>query len=114
MANHRLYDAFVIRLGEAVSPNDTAFVNSLLSEAEDTIKDMTGRTELPIMLDSVVVLLSVIAYNKRGAEGESSRGEGGISRAFDDLPVNVRERLKNYPRKVGVVYAEGHDPTDAD
>lgn len=113
MANHRLYDDFVNRLGEAVAAADVSFVNSLLNEAEDFTKDKIGRDTIPNRLDSAVVLLSVIAYNKRGAEGESSRSEGGISRAFDDLPVTLRERFNNYPRKVGTVYARD-DNTDND
>jgi hypothetical protein len=113
MANHRLYDDFVNRLGEAVAAADVSFVNSLLNEAEDFTKDKIGRDTIPNRLDSAVVLLAVIAYNKRGAEGESSRSEGGISRAFDDLPVTLRERFNNYPRKVGTVYARD-DNTDND
>lgn len=113
MANHRLYDDFVKRLGESVAVGDVNFVNSLLNEAEDFTKDKIGRDTIPNRLDSAVVLLSVIAYNKRGAEGESSRSEGGISRAFDDLPVTLRERYNNYPRKVGVVYARDNN-TDND
>ena len=103
MADHRLYAEFAARLEGGVPAGKTAFVNSLLKEAEDTILDMIGRNELPMRLDSAVVELSVGAYNKSGAEGESSRTEGSISRAFDDLPVTIRERIKNYPRKVGTV-----------
>ena len=114
MANHRLYDDFVNRLGEAVKETDIPFVNSLLNEAEDFTKDKIGRDTIPNRLDSAVVLLSVIAYNKRGAEGESSRSEGGISRAFDDLPETLRERFNNYPRKVGTVYYARDNNTDND
>lgn len=109
MANHALYDDFVARLGEAVAETDTAFVNSILAEAADTISDMTGRDPLPDRLNSAVVLTAIAAYNKRGAEGESARSEGGISRSFVETLPEVMERLKNYPRKVGVVYASGHD-----
>lgn len=105
MADHRLYDSFSARLGESFPASDESFVNSLLSEAEDKILDITGRREVPPQLDSLVVKLAVIAYNKRGAEGEASRSEGGISRAFDDLPEDDKTRLRNYPRKVGVIHA---------
>lgn len=113
MANHRLYDDFVNRLGETVAAGDTAFVNALLNEAEDFTMDKIGRDTIPDRLDSAVVLLAVIAYNKRGAEGESNRSEGGISRAFDDLPVTIQQRFYNYPRKVGVVYANSDDTDNA-
>lgn len=105
MADHRLYVEFAARLGKDIPAGDNALVNSILGEAEDTVLDMIGRDELPERLDSAVVLLAVGAYNKCGAEGESSRAEGGISRAFDDLPEPIRKRIQNYPRKVGTVYA---------
>lgn len=76
----------------------------LLSDAEETILDIIGRDELPARLVSVLVELALIAYNKQGAEGESARGEGGISRSFvDGLPSELKSRLQNYPRKVGVI-----------
>lgn len=103
MADHRLYEKFVARLGETLPEADRAFVTALLSEAEDKVLDITGRDEIPLLLESLVVKLAVIAYNRRGSEGESSRSEGGISRAFEDLPADDKARLINYPRKVGVV-----------
>lgn len=102
---HRLYTDFVKRLGSTPGASDNDFIDSILAESEDTVLDMIGRDTLPERLDSAVVELSVIAYNMRGAEGEGSRSEGGISRAFDVLPPNFRERIKNYPRKVGVINA---------
>lgn len=101
--DHRLFTEFERRLGETVSNADKPFVNQCLSDYTDAVLDYIGRDELPARLDSVVVYLSVGAYNKRGAEGETSRSEGGISRAFDDLPPDIRKRLENYPKKVGVV-----------
>ncbi len=109
MANHRLYDKFVARFGETIPEGKESFVNSLISEAEDKVLDITGRNEVPVQLESLVVKLSVIAYNKAGAEGESSRSEGGISRAFDDLPEDDKARLINYPRKVGVIHAADNE-----
>lgn len=105
MADHRLYERFAARFGEDIPEGREGYINSLLCEAEDKILDITGRSEVPAQLDSLVVKLAVIAYNKTGSEGESSRSEGGISRAFDDLPEDDKARLVNYPRKVGTVYA---------
>lgn len=79
-------------------------ITALLSDAEDPVRDYIGREEVPARLISVQVQLAVIAYNKRGAEGESSRSEGGISQSFDGLPPELLARLKNYPRKAGVLY----------
>ena len=79
-------------------------ITALLSDAEDSVHDYIGRDVVPERLVSVQVQLAVIAYNKRGAEGESSRSEGGISQSFDGLPPELLARLKNYPRKAGVLY----------
>lgn len=79
-------------------------ITALLSDAEDSVRDYIGRDVVPARLISVQVQLAVIAYNKRGAEGESSRSEGGISQSFDGLPPELMARLKNYPRKAGVLY----------
>ncbi len=77
-----------------------------LEMAKDTILDYIGRDVLPDRLISAQVELAKIAYNKQGAEGETARNEGGISRSFiEDLPADIKGRLKNYPRKVGVIYA---------
>ncbi len=78
----------------------------LLQNAEDTILDIIGRDTLPPRLVSVQTELALIAYNREGAEGEAARNEGGISRSFvEDLPADMRRRLQNYPRKVGVINA---------
>lgn len=84
-----------------------ALIAALLSDAADAVCDYTGRGEVPARLVSVQVQLAVIAYNKRGAEGESSRSEGGVSQSFDGLPPELLARLKNYPRKAGVLYTTG-------
>ena len=105
--NHELYEDFVARLGESVPASDTAFVNSILNEAEDDISDYIGRRPLPEQLNSKVVKYAVEKYNQRGIEGESSRSEGGISRTIStDIPAWLKTYLdKNYPRKVGYVHA---------
>jgi hypothetical protein len=86
-------------------------ITALLSDAEDSVRDYIGREEVPARLISVQVQLAVIAYNKRGAEGESSRSEGGISQSFDGLPPELLARLKNYPRKAGVLYTADTEQT---
>lgn len=94
-----------IRLGISDEKQD-GLLTVLLFSAEDTILDVIGREELPARLVSVQVELAVIAYNRQGAEGETARSEGGISRSFVfDLPPDMQKRLQNYPRKVGVIRA---------
>lgn len=94
-----------IRLGISDTDKD-GLLAVLLDSAEDTILDVIGRDELPARLVSVQTELAVIAYNRQGAEGETARSEGGISRSFvSDLPPDMQKRLQNYPRKVGVIRA---------
>lgn len=94
-----------IRLGISDTDKD-GLLAVLLDSAEDTILDVIGRDELPARLVSVQTELAVIAYNRQGAEGETARSEGGVSRSFvSDLPPDMQKRLQNYPRKVGVIRA---------
>ena len=102
---HSLYAKFAARLGQEIKQSEEQYVDALLEEAVDKILDIIGRDELPARLESLAVKLAVIAYNMQGAEGESSRSEGGISRAFEVLPADDKARLSNYPRKVGTVHA---------
>lgn len=88
---------------------DEALCELLLSDAEDAVCDYIGRDTVPDRLVSVQVQLAVIAYNKRGAEGESSRSEGGISQSFDALPPDMLKRLRNYPRKAVVLYSADNE-----
>ena len=86
-------------------------ISALLSDSADAVCDYIGREAVPARLESVQVQLAVIAYNKRGAEGESSRSEGGISQSFDGLPPELLARLRNYPRKAGVLYTADTEQT---
>ncbi|MCM1335303.1 MAG: phage head-tail connector protein [Bacteroides sp.] len=99
-----------LRLGEDAKNTHTAALEALLQSAEETILDLIGRDVLPPRLISVQVELALILFNRQGAEGETSRSEGGIARAFlDGLPDEMKERLKSYPRKVRVIKSEDHD-----
>lgn len=94
-----------IRLGISDEKQD-GLLAVLLDSAEDTILDVIGRDEMPARLVSVQTELAIVAYNRQGAEGETARSEGGISRSFvSDLPSDMQKRLQNYPRKVGVIRA---------
>lgn len=91
---------------------DTGLLEILLSNAEDTVLDIIGRDSVPSRLESAVVQLALIAYNRQGAEGEASRSEGGMSASFlDDLPADMKRRLLNYPRKARVIRDEDDEAT---
>ena len=92
-----------------ISDGQDELISVLLGDAADAVCDFIGRDSVPERLVSVQVQLAVIAYNKRGAEGESSRSEGGISQSFDALPPDMLRRLKNYPRKAVVLYSADNE-----
>lgn len=98
-----LFERFQRRYGGLVPAADKPFVMQALDDAADFVCGYTNRKELMQILYSDVVELAVIAYNKRGAEGETSRSEGGISRSFEAVPEHIRAHLNAY-RKVGAVY----------
>ena len=92
----------------AILPAEISDVKSeyILQTAEDVILDEIGRDKLPERLVSAQVQLAVVIFNREGAEGESSRSAGSVSRNFiDGLPDEIRSRLKNYPRKAGTIHA---------
>ena len=87
-------------------------LNAFLEAAENTILDYIGRDILPERLYDVKAQLALIMYNRLGTEGESRRTEGEItSQYIDGLPAEIKGRLKNYPRKVGVMNAADTETT---
>ncbi len=87
-------------------------LNAFLEAAENTILDYIGRDILPERLYDVKAQLALIMYNRLGTEGESRRTEGEItSQYIDGLPAEIKGRLKNYPRKVGVINAADTETT---
>ncbi len=79
----------------------------LLDRAENTLLDYIGRDELPERLNDMVVQLAITMYNRLGNEGEEKRGEDDISVSFSELITDdMKQRLKNYPRKVGTINAD--------
>ena len=84
----------------------------LLSSAENMLLDYIGRDTLPPRLSDAVVQTALALYNRLGNEGEDKRTENDISVSFSDI-INddIRQRLKNYPRKVGTVNAAHTEKT---
>ena len=92
------------RLPDITDDTQNELLQDLLYDATDTVLDLIGRDVLPQRLESVVIALAVIAYERMGTEGSVSRSEGGISLSFvDGLPEDLKSRLTNYPRKARVM-----------
>ena len=76
----------------------------LLKNAENTLLDYIGRDTLPERLGDMKIQLALEMYNRLGNEGETKRTENDISVSFSSLITDdMKQRLKNYPRKVGAV-----------
>ena len=76
--------------------SDEALLSLLLEEAEEQILAYTGRTAMIPALEKTARDLAVIAYNRRGTEGESSRSGGGESYSFDSAPKAIYDVLDRY------------------
>lgn len=69
-------------------------LDEMLMHAADTVRALTGRTDIPEGLQGTQLRLAVICYNRLGTEGEHTRREGSLTLTFDSLPQDVRQVLK--------------------
>lgn len=67
-----------------------------LTDAEYFILGVTGQPSLPIGLEGAQVDIAVGAWGKRGAEGESSHSEGGVSVTYESLSPALQALLRAY------------------
>ena len=82
-------------LKKLTGESDEELLSILLKMSEETILTLTNRTTLPHSLITTQTKLAVIAYNRLGTEGETSRSEGGISSAFSDMPADILKSIKS-------------------
>lgn len=80
-------------LGEGVSDD---MLSLLLEDAEADVMTWTNRQVIPSGLEPSVRQLVIMRYNKIGIEGQTSHSEGGVSRAFVDLPANLQQTIGQY------------------
>lgn len=85
---------------------DEFLLEILLEDAKETVLSYTNRKNLIPQLRKPMRDLALIAYNRRGTEGEKSRSEGGESYSFDDAPKQIYDILNRYrlARVGGKVY----------
>ena len=67
-----------------------------LTDAEYFILGVTGQPSLPIALEGAQIDIAVSAWAKRGAEGESSHSEGGVSVTYESLSPALQALLRGY------------------
>jgi hypothetical protein len=85
---------------------DEELVEVVLEDATDWVLAYTGRKKMIPGLKKTVRDLAVIAINRMGTEGESSRTGAGESYNFDNAPKQIYDVLNRYrlARVGGVTY----------
>lgn len=86
----------VERLKILTGESDERLLSLLLEDAEAFVLSYTNRTKIISGLEKAVRDLAVIALNRMGAEGETSRSEAGESYNFNDAPKYVYDVLNRY------------------
>lgn len=84
------------KLKTLTGDTDDALLGLLLEDAEAFVLAYTNRTVIIPELKKSVRDLALIAYNRRGTEGESSRSGAGESYNFDNAPEQIYSILKRY------------------
>lgn len=84
------------RLKKLTGEGDEVLLSLLLDDATAFVLSYTGRTRIVTGLEKAVRDLAVIALNRMGTEGESSRSGGGESYSFDNAPKHIYDTLDRY------------------
>ena len=86
---------------------DEELVEVVLEDAKDWVLAYTVRKKMIPELKKTVRDLAVVAINRMGTEGESSRTGAGESYNFDNAPKQIYDVLNRYRlARVGVVTYE--------
>ena len=94
------------KLKKLTGEGDEVLISLLLEDATAFVLSYTGRTRIVTGLEKAVRDLAVIALNRMGTEGETSRSGGGESYSFDSAPKHIYDTLDRYrlARIVGRTY----------
>ncbi len=76
--------------------SDDKLLSLLLEDATEFVLAYTGRTKVVTGMEKTVRDLAVIALNRMGTEGESSRSAAGESYSFEDAPKQVYDVLDRF------------------
>ena len=84
------------KLKKLTGEGDEVLISLLLEDATAFVLSYTGRTRIVPGLEKAVRDLAVIALNRMGTEGETSRSGGGESYSFDSAPKHIYDTLDRY------------------
>ena len=80
----------VEKLKKMTGETDEGLLELLYETAVTEVLALTNRTKLNTALKAAAEKWALIAWNRMGLEGESSRSEAGISSTFIDVPEQIR------------------------
>ena len=95
--------------------SNDGLLTALLQEAQERILSETRRTAMIDQLRPAARSWALVAYNRLGMEGETSRSEAGITSAFAEIPKDILNAIINYrlARTGGKAHeTEGDDHAD--
>lgn len=75
---------------------DTEMLFHLLEMSESMIKAYTNRKTMPDGLESALILLAAVLYDRRGMEGEKAHYEGSVRIETDGIPEEIKYMLRPY------------------
>lgn len=84
------------KLAKLTGEEDYELLELLLEDAWQFVLSYTNRTRQIPALEKSVRDLVIVALNRMGTEGESSRSEGGESYSFDAAPKHIYDILNRY------------------
>lgn len=90
----KITNRVIVLIPEAAE--ETALITQLVNDAIDFVVAYTRRNNIPAELDRTIGDLAIVAYNRRGTEGEAGRSEGGESYSFEAAPAHIFDVLNNY------------------
>lgn len=95
MTDNEKLAAFKARAGLTGATQDS-LIGQYIKDAEYFILGVTGQPTIPAALEGAQLDIAVGAWGKRGAEGESSHSEGGVSVTYDALPPALQALLRGF------------------
>lgn len=90
---------------ELVTAENDSLLTGYLTDASYFILSVTGQSTVPAALEGLQIEIAVANWSKRGAEGESSHSEGGVSMTFESLSPAAQALLRSqsYARVVNML-----------
>ena len=83
-------------LKKLTGESDEELLSLLLQVSEEKILSKTRRSVMITPLKPYVREWAIIAYNRLGMQGETSRSEAGISSAFAEIPKEITEGISEW------------------